>query len=216
MDYSKNHFMLFFLFCSMIEQNVLESSKIEPFKECLIHNLEYKYEYLYASETNKFAKDVFTYPLKWIDDFQKITWNFIPIKIRNLEKNQSYTEKSFYFIKSAKYTDEYLCGPDKLEAIYSSHGIVKRYRVNVKQLLSKFSCYWDVEEINLMNYSNKNEHAYTIKNIYFSKRLYPLASFFNFINMKKNIYLWFNKSDLYLNKYKWLIDCSKGDFIYSK
>jgi hypothetical protein len=207
-------FSIFVLLFKLFNLIQLVSSEIQPNTECLIHNFEYKYEYLYSSSKNENKEsNVFTYPLSKIDDFQKITWKFIPLKIKFL-KNQSSHEKSLYFINSGKYSNEYLCGSNKFRSMSVTRGLVKRLKLNKKQLMANLNCYWDIEKVILKN-TTKFDHAYLIKNIYSGKPLYAASFFFNIGYYERSVYLWFNEINFFLNKYKWLIDCAQGNFIYS-
>lgn len=208
MNLIKNY-LFFILFIKNLNEILLDSV---PIMQCLIHNFEYKYEYLYGSDDESSESNVFTYPLRKIDDFQKIVWEFIPIKIKN--GNRSYIG-SLYFIKSVKYPDEYFCATNNFKTMSLTRRLVKRIKLNQTQLVSNFKCYWNIEELDLKNHTRVN-HAYIIKNIYFQKPLYAASFFFNIGYHERSVYLWFNKINIYLNKYKWLIDCSQGDFIYSK
>lgn len=203
--------------------NSIKTSEIETFKQCLIHNLEYSREYLYTSDDininwasyNKLIKrNVFTYPLRKVNDYEKIAWTFIPVSLPFEANKSPQNYKTNYLIKSGKYQNEYLCAANEHEIFSQSRRVIKRMRLNPSILRFQFNCHWIIDKVSKIK---SNYTSNTIKNLLFEDEyIYASGSLFNLEWYKRNVYSWCEKTNLNSKKFKWIIDCSKGDFLLSK
>lgn len=207
---------LFMIFISLYYS--INANEIETFKECLIHNLQYSREYLYTSDDpnwpnqkNMYVKrNMFTYPLSKVNDYEKITWILIPAK------SPFQINRTNYLIKSGKYENEYVCAINEHEIFSKNRRIIMRMKLISHMIKTHLNCHWTIET----KYSPKlNRTTHTFKNVLFDdEHVYAASPFFSVGWYKRSVYLWSERTDLKLssNKFKWMIDCSRGDYLISK
>ena len=186
----------------------IQTKEIETNKQCLIHNQEYSHEYLYNTDEFSAAhikRNVFTYPLNKIKDYEKISWTFLPSIFEIGEKNTTY-----YMIQSLKYDHEYLCGTNEHELMSPYRRLIKRLKLTDVKKRAHLICHWKIENEKSNNLTNN------IVNMLFDEPLYAAAGFFSVERNKRSVYLWRGKRNLHSKKFKWMIDCSKGEYLLSK
>ena len=201
--------------------NQLKSNEIEENKHCLIHNLQYSREYLYASKNTIDNKDIssslITFRLDKVDDFIKITWVFVPVIVNDF--HIKHMNKSLYLIKSGQSKNEYLCSTNEYEKISPNRRLVKLFNIKETEKFQYYNCFWNFEKI-FLNKTIKSfkelETAYVIRNMLVNEPMYAGAFFFNSGWYKRSVFLWVPNKGSSSNKFKWIIDCSKGEYIYSK
>jgi hypothetical protein len=173
--------------------------------ECLIHNKEYSYEYLYQSNEND--SNAYVYPIANLKDFEKIRWDLIEFFDEN------------YLIKSIK-TNSYLCASSLKN---SSFGLSSTRRMLHTSATSSYNCIWNIKKVSEIN---SKKRTYFIWNSLYNEQLYATrAYFFKKNSDKRNVYLWRSKSkhasifSAYFqsshetDRFKWIIDCSTGTFL---
>jgi hypothetical protein len=187
----------------------LNESKRIIIKECYIQNKNYKLEYLYTSDDiidlnkNQFVYErrVYTYPFNRITDFDKLKWDLI---------QSNYTQGA-YLIRSNKY-DQYLCASNKFEDIFHMRQIIYRH----ESIMSR-KCEWFIDNVEMTSFksvSKKIPAFYSIRNVKYNKLLYATTFFYMNINEKRSVFLWYHSNPKRLsNEFKWMIDCSKGNYI---
>ena len=210
---------IFIFFLILIRLTPTESNNIEEFKHCLIHNVQYSHEYLYASKKQNVSDKIITTPLEKVDDFIKVTWIFIPVKIDGVQVN--HLNRTLYMIKSGKYENDYLCTANQFEKISpSKRGQIKLSTIkDVNNKFNYYNCYWSFETINLnktIEGFKEFEETFVIRNMLTNEPMYAASFFFNSGWNKRSVFLWSPKKSTISNKFKWFIDCSKGEFLYSK
>jgi hypothetical protein len=197
--------------------------------ECVIHNKEYKYEYLYVTrETDETDGDqtklfishkVYAYPLIHLDDFDRIKWRFEMVK--------EQANETFYLI-NMKY-NEYLCATDSHMDIFFMRRklITSRYKSNYLieaeyigpndtnyeeyggdyDIASDYEwrkkCEWKFESI------DEDKKNYIIWNVYYQEPLYAASGLFKPLsNHNRNIFTWYGSPNS--NQFVWQVDCNSG------
>ena len=196
--------VLFFLI-KLKKANSTNKTDYKFGSNCLIHNQEFKYEYLYTSNDldieHIFKKNIYTRLLSKVDDFNKIRWSLI----------KSSNESFEYFIKSSYY-NEVLCASNRFSYIFSVRRYVKReYIKNYKEIPK--NCRWIIKK-DLT--SKKFDDVYTISNVYYrNEHLYVASFFFKKTFYSRRIFLWNIKTqNISSNKFRWQIDCNNGHFLW--
>lgn len=189
-----------------------QTNAIDTNKSCLIHNLHYSHEYLYAqimtkNDNRNFTPNVFTYPLDKVENFTKITWMFMPLKVNDIQI--IYLNRKVYLIKSGDNEHDYLCSTDFHSKISPKRRILRLFKITDNDKLKYQKCFWTLQ----LKDESKNE--YIIRNMN-GESMYAASFFFNAGWFKRSVYLWASKDGFNSKKSKWIIDCSKGEFIYSK
>ena len=177
--------------------------------DCLIHNREYSYEYLYDEndELHEFEKylklNIFTTHLSKVRNYEKITWELIP----NMKKDAIYLKN--------KNSNNYLCASN----LFLSPMKVRRtlYTSKVKQ---GDNCLWKLNEIMKNTTKTRNEiydeddddeltaKTYLIWNVKYNQQMYAPTFFFKTDKHRRNVYLWNDRKNVYKsNKFKWVLDC---------
>lgn len=196
--------ILYFLVVLVIPMLTKDESKSIGFgskSNCLIHNGEYKFEFLYSVNDNKtkeINKKTRTYLLGLVkvNDFNKLRWSLI----------QTNNHSGQYYLKSSFYGD-YLCAKSVYADIFNTKRIVIRQKIKSNFLIPFDNCKWKITQVD----SNTSNNTYLIANVFFKQPLFADSSyFFPDLNFKKEIFLSNNKKDLTTRKVKWMIDCIKG------
>ncbi len=168
--------------------------------ECLIHSTAYKFEYLYSTkefDSDSKKRNVFTYPLSDVDNFDKIRWRLIP-------KNGS---NSTFYIRSQQY-NEYLCAANSYKDLFKMRRKLHTLRISDKNLLSEsLQCEWIFEKIPSRT---RNNNTYFIWNLIYREPLYAISYFYKNHKLKRNVYLWHKKPNS--KQFKWQVDCLSGEF----
>ena len=176
-------------------------SEIEKESNCLIHNLKYSYEYLYASN-NIFTTGlinvknpyhcIYTIPIDSVDDFSKLKW-----KIRQVNQSNSM----LVTIMSNK--DEYLCASNLYHDVFHQR---RRVYLKGKNKNLTQNCEWKLEKVGLKRYIIWNDR-------FVNEKLYAPSFFYKYNSIKRYVYLWKNEPKTSSDEFKWLIDCGKGSNI---
>jgi hypothetical protein len=194
-------YCFFLIILVIVKLNKAKTNENKFGNECLIHNKQYSHEYLYTSDDKNidqlYKRNVYTYPLDKINDFEKIRWNII--KIGNSNER--------FLIKSNLY-NEFLCASDKYNDLFDMRLVIKRLKMDIRLFLNSSRCEWKIKEI-----KNKlsNQSVYTIWNLEYNRPLYAASFLFNREINKRNIFLWY-KSKTDSEKFKWFIDCRRGNY----
>lgn len=218
------------IFLILIHLNSLKSNDIDVNKHCLIHNLKYSHEYLYTSKKKNARKNslakIMTTPLSKVDDFNKITWMFLPVESNQIQMNFFHNNnmninRSTYLIKSGKYENEYLCATNQFERIsLNSRLLIKlsKIKVGFDQIIN-YNCYWMLEKVYLkktIDGFKESETAFVIRNILVNEPLYAASFIFNSGWYKRSVFLWSAKGSVISDEFIWIVDCSKGEFLFLK
>lgn len=218
-------FILKFIFLNffLIHLNLIETDGdevIETNKECLIHSFEYKREYLFTSDdpvwpqnqkNYNIKRNLFTYPLRKVNDYDKITWYFVPVVSSNQRTDRK--NKTNYLIKSSKFENEYICATNEHEIFSQSRRIIIRLKLMSSMLKTHSNCHWRIESQKI---PKLNRSISTFTNVLFNdESFYAASSFFSIGWFKRSVYLWSERTDLKSKQFKWLIDCSKGEYLVS-
>jgi hypothetical protein len=179
----------------------IKSTKIEESKHCLIHNLKFIDDYLYNFKIGR--DNIVTSRLNKVDDFVKVTWMFIAVKVNDVQIK--INNKPIYLIKSGKYEDEYLCSTKKIRT-GSLNRQLKKSKIKETDKFYYFNCYWSFDRVKLNRKIKSFDKlvAYSIKNAFFNEPLYIEQS------GTKNLFLWPSNKPSTAENFKWVIDCSKG------
>ena len=174
--------------------------------DCLIHNKQYSYEYLYSSSSND-TKNVYLLPLAKVDNFNYLRWSIDPVP-GNSEQ---------FYLRSSHFGTRLCAVNNMMKDVFFSRGSKK----NVGIIISSSSdyiqnCKWIIKRTDAN--SNKTT-AYFMDNVFYGDSLYPtMTSFMSILKQNENkrkIILWNrNKSSLKSNKFKWFIDCNKGNYLW--
>ena len=169
--------------------------------DCLIHNQLYSYEYLYSSNETR-DKNVYLIPLGKVDNFAKLGWSIIRTENRNREQQ--------FYLKSS-YTGDYLCvSVNTGEYLFQPLLKVERQQLTSSSHIQ--SCRWTIKK----EVMPKNKSYYSINSAFYGQSIYPTSSIFRFLtkDYKRQINLWIRKVKPDSKKFKWNIDCSKGNFMW--
>ena len=172
--------------------------------ECLIHNKEYSYEYLYS--TNNFdmdqilSRNVYTRPIAKIQSLNKIRWNIIRKRLNN-------DTKYVYYLKNNLY-EKYLCASDKHDDLFQSRRIVQIMKISDDLIDDFINCQWELENLR----SSNKKRVFTIRNLKYQEQLYASSPFFSGKFFNRVIYLWHKSTGS--KQAKWLIDCFTEDHLW--
>ena len=191
--FENRKFIIIFLIFPVLKAQ----TSVEFGSNCLIHNEAYKFEYLHASNENTIKKIQSAYlkPLSKVNDFNKIRWSLIETK----------SQSGQYYLKSSFYGD-YLCAKSSYADIF--HSIRKVIRLNVKTPFN--DCKWRISKL----MSKTSNNTYMIKNVFFDEVLYAASYSFPYWINEKEIFSSNSMNNFKTGKYKWIIDCKKGDYLW--
>jgi hypothetical protein len=230
-----SNYIIFLILC-LTPLTTTFAKKRNLMYECVLHNQEYKYEYLYVTrETDESISDttklftlhkVYTYPLIHLNDFDRIKWRF------ELIKNQA---NDTYYLINLKY-NEYLCATDS----HSDYFFMRR-KVNTARPKSKY--FIEAEYDDKMNEKENNDEVegeesdydissleddewkkkcewkfesidenkknYIIWNVFYQEPLYAASGLFKPLNNhNRNIFTWYGLPNS--NQFVWRVDCNSG------
>ena len=185
--FSKTYFILINMLIS-----ALNAERSNDFgTDCLIHNDQYEFEYLYSPNENTKSVDLIN--LKKVNDYNKLRWSLIETR------NQS----GQYYLKSS-YFGDYLCALLNFGDIFQMRRRVARFKIDTNMSLFN-NCKWTIKQHN----SNLPSNIYSIVNVLFDEPLYASKYLF-----QKEIYLWHRKKNADSKKFKWIIYCQSGHHIW--
>jgi hypothetical protein len=165
--------------------SALEAEIIADFgSECLIHNFEYRFEYLHSSlSKNEAIKPVHLIPLRKVNDFSNMRWSLI----------ETNNQSEIFYLKSSFYGD-FLCASSSFVDLFQSRREVFRLEINENLYQTKFNnCKWSIKRVN----SNKMKiKTYSIINVLYEEPLYASSYFFQKKFDNREIYLWNGEKDL--------------------
>ena len=203
--FGKNFLILIFIIIPLLkaEDNVQQTDMAES--KCLIHNGEYKFEYLYSSsnENNETLKQqmdikkgsVHIMPLSKVKDFNILSWSLIETK------NQS----GEFYLKSS-FSGDYLCASFDFGDIFRMRRKLVQLKMNIK-LNPLDTCKWKINQVD----PRTSYNTYSIRNVHFDEQLYAATYFF-----QREIFLWRKKKISNSKKFKWVIDCQSGLHLLEK
>ena len=172
------------------------SSDINRFgSECSIYNQEYHYEYLYASDD---TQSVFTRSLGKVNNFDNIKWSFVSIE----------NKRETYYIKTSLFDNDYLCSLSRFDDFFHHRRIVMR--LNTAKITNSSACEWRIKMI------TNSSQTYLIVNNLYNQPLYASSYIFQKrLLHNRNIYLWNSKMPVGSFKSNWIINCHKGNYLFS-
>ena len=198
-----------------INNNIFLTSKTPS--KCLFQNKAYPFEYLYSSNesvdqriitnnTNVFnyfnRRNVYTYPLTFMDDLKMISWELKPIDKNSTMSVSSLLKQQFY-LRNIHF-DEYLCASKKH---LDKHDKRRRLIYTLKLNMNKISvsninqCVWQFDKA----VDSDKDKSFIIWNMLFKEPLYAVSYFYKVHEIKRNVFLWYAKPDS--NQFKWHIIC---------
>ncbi len=189
--------LILFIFIFKIQIN--EISNEESFgTECLIHNREYSFEYLYS--TNNFdldqilSRNVYTRPIAKINKLDKMRWNIT----KAIDTNAFYLRNNMY--------GKYLCASDTHDDLFNLRRIVQIMKISENSTIEFKNCQWKLEKVS----SKSRSRVYSIQNIKYQEQLYASSPFFTGKFINRVIYLWYRPTNS--KQAKWIIDCFTDDY----
>jgi hypothetical protein len=171
---------------------------------CVLHNIKYSNEYLYASN-NIFTTDIINYknpnhniyivPDKSVDDFSKLKWTI----------KQTDQTNGTITIRSNK--DEYLCASNLYHDLFHQRRrVYLKANSNKKSIIDNVNrnCEWRLEQ--------SIGQIYIVWNEFYNEPLYAPSFFYKYNSIKRYVYLWKKKPSTSTSseEFKWFIDCSKS------
>ena len=192
--------ILMFTLATISIQNVQAQTNSTQFaNNCMIHNQEYSYEYLYSMNEQRMSRltknNVYTCPLKQVKNFNNLRWSIV-------ENNSE-----IYYLK-ASYFDEYLCASFNFIDIFHTRRIVRGIKINQSRNIYE-NCQWKIKKVN----SKTSNSTYSIINAFYDEQLYAASFPFKQGSHYRQTFLW-HKKDTKSNKFKWIIDCAKGKYLW--
>ena len=196
------------VFIILLLLSISLASEFDNYK-CLIHNVEYPFEYLMAQKENKIDfidRDIFTAPLRLIKKYEILEWNIISI-----------IDDVTVHLKNI-FSDQYLCASNKdflpLNDLNARLFSKKRRLVNMlEEKEIDVNCEWRLEKIEPKTKDSKKYkgNKYRFWNVYYNQSLYAVSNFLNGRNKLRAVYLWHKKPDS--DQFSWFIDCMTGTFL---
>jgi hypothetical protein len=182
----------------------LEKDKaLFPF-ECLIHNENYGFEFLYHSNeminSNRSTAVPYIYPMKNLPSLDRIRWT--------LKATRDDSDLETVLFKSYK-SNKYLCASD-----LHLDRTKKRRIIYLSSSFEKDACEWKLENVvNKGRDQLDGQIKNYITNIKYDEPLYAPSYFFKKDRFKRNIYLWKDKNEkLNSKKFNWIIECSNVQY----
>ena len=157
--------------------------------DCLIHNNQYKFEYLYSP--SEMIPTVQLISLNKVNDFNNFRWSLVETR------NQS----GLYYLKSS-YFGDYLCALFDFGDIFEKRRSVARLKID-KNLYSLNNCQWKIKQ------HKSIFRTYSIVNLLFDEPLYASRYLF-----QRKIFLWHSENNIDSKKFKWIIDCQSGHHLW--
>jgi hypothetical protein len=156
---------------------------------CIIKNLDYNNEFLYAYHESKNNKErkIYTNPisLKYMKTFDQAEWLFVPIY------NQTF------YIRSSLYK-QYMCASDINFDLMNKRRKVRM--LNKVDELKNTSCMWKLEQL------NKRSNQFMIWNVKYKEPLYAASAIYKTMDSRRNVYTWVKKSPN-SKQFIWSIGC---------
>jgi hypothetical protein len=207
MYFLKHSYLLLILLVNYISSDqalIIETNELIS-NDCLIHNIHYKFEYLFASNdvdpAHYYERNAYTTRLNKAVSFDSLRWKFIPVM-----NNQSDT----FYIYNTKY-GEYLCASNAYKDIFKKRRKLHTFSIIDKQQLNESSeCQWKMVKIS----ESGEPNVYTIWNVLFKEPLYAASYFLKFQSSKRSIFLWYKSPDT--DQFNWQIDCKTGEYHTNK
>ena len=190
----KYFFIFLFVFVKKIEVKQTNKLNLNSNKTiCLIGNLKYPSEYLYASNNPNFnnKRRVFTNHLESVNILHanQMIWILNPVK---------WIKNTFY-ITSLYYINHHLCASHQHFDSFNHRRDILLYHLNKESLITNKKCMWKLHPVD-------SNQTYTIWNMNYKEPLY--AASFLFKTSKTNqrsVYLWHNSPDSL--QFNWNVDC---------
>ena len=208
-----NEILKLFLVSAIVLISIPITSSTSFGNNCLIHNVHYKFEYVYVADSNQ----VFVTSLKHIKDFSALSWQFLPVPFTN--HNNDQTNQEWFYLKSVKYGPS-LCA---LNTFADQSLLSKRRQVKARDIKDEEKdCQWRMDKVS--NEESGEEHGlgfnlYVIRNRLNEKELlYPGSFLFKFQWDKRKTLLWRQEKangtrGKVGGEFKWHIDCQTGEFL---
>ena len=169
---------------------------------CIINNLKYSDEYLYASN-NIFTTgiliiknphhNIYTIPIESVDDYRKIKWIITTQKGDQSNGTLSVTIMS--------YKGDYLCASNLYHDLFNQRRRVYLKTNNSKKKVTK-NCEWRLERV--------GDYIFKIWSDWLNEPLYSPSFFYKRDIIKRHVYLWKHQSKSSSDEYQWFIDCDKS------
>jgi hypothetical protein len=172
--------------------------------ECLIHNDEYKHEYLYTSDqldpADYYKRKVYTFPLDrlinsidHLDAFDKIKWRLVPVG----DSNDTFYMINYQF-------DEHLCASN----IHLDLFELRRKVSTVKhdEPIDYKNCEWRLEQ---QTVADEKLNRFIIWNVKHREPLYAASTLFKTLSYKRNVFTWHSIPNS--KQFVWIVDCMPFD-----
>ena len=212
------NFQAFVLASSNVMNNQTHLKIKRPYSfECLIHNQEYGYEFLYHSNdtTSKLKSNVYTYPMEHVAKLDRIRWHIVPKSVSLNSKNEPIIETVYL---KTQDSNKYLCASNRHVDRFK-----QRRRIYIMNKQDDKSCEWILENMKSdytnTKYDNENNNNKSkdsdkilivtrITNLKYKEALYAASNFFKKDRYNRNIYSWHEKNLTSKSKqFNWIIDC---------
>jgi len=195
----KKYLILIHLFVSLLKSELEYKKSIDFGSDCLIHNGQYRFEYLYSPDENETTKiagnkigKVNLKRLSKVENFNYLRWTFI----------ETSNQSGQFYLKSSHFGD-YLCASFNFADIFGFRRKVIRIKIN-ENVNSMDNCKWKIEQINsILSYD-----TYSIMNVMNFESLYATSYFY-----RRDVYLWYKKN-INSKNFKWMIDCKNGPYLW--
>jgi hypothetical protein len=201
------HFIVLLTLVIFGEQVFLAEATVTDFgPECLIQSMVYSYEYLGVKSYPKFANnisasDIYVSPLASVANFEQILWEITPTSLG-------------YFVIKNKHQNEYLCVLRNSVNRYNFKGpnqVLVTLDFSSKQINFLKNCHWTFEKHS--KGSDSRKIVYTIANRFNNECIYAAPFLFSIFSKKHSVFVSErSRSD----RSKWLVDCNRVHFGWSK
>jgi hypothetical protein len=168
--------------------------------DCLVHNKEYKFEYLastyystHPSKSTEVSRVYLTRLEKLKKDFDAIKWSI----------SKSNKRSQTFYLRSQKY-DEYLCASTKVDSFLGRRRSVQTFKLEKSELHFYTQCEWKLRQL--------SNDSFLIWNDYYKEPLYTASRFFNLDVHKRSVFLWNGRLTGLDNTFKWIVDCRGRHF----
>ena len=198
------YYMILFILIQVksIQSNLKSSNRFT----CVLRNLKYSNEYLYASNNydlktgnhQPFTNDL---NLKTLHSFKQAIW------IIDVINSSQHTNRSTFFLRNFFFTNENLCATDKHKEKTKRRRLVNLAKVNSthEARINNLKCIWELKHENKIKGEGQ---VFSIWNSYYNEPLYSPVNLFSKFNSPRILYLWHKKPDS--KQFYWDISCDKS------
>lgn len=167
---------------------------------CLVKPYKHDDEFMYASRhtdpnhNNDRLIYINTPSLSNTLGMDSLKWIFEPVEWIN--------DNSSYYIRNAKYNDEWLCTSHNRNDMFKTKRLVHLKNLNRESLITNKNCIWKLDEL------ERGTSKFNVWNLNYYEPLYVTSLFIPLNTRGKNIYTYYKPPDS--NQFVWYIYCSKA------